>query len=462
MSREDWFMDSTVTIRLPSAMLAYLQKYTVDGGLSLSEAIRRIIGQHQIVVDRSDGRDIFQLGPFGEAPTCPKCGSAPCDWSYAQLRWKGVCKSCGGRPAKAKQKLSRDELSNPPPCECGCGMPRRLNRSGTGWLLYHDASVCSPRKIRHDIDMRIASGDFGDPPLCECGCGGSVGFNYSQGHWNKRIRNHNKGRFDDERIWRKALATRISKGWERAHRYAHTEKHRRASLPVIRNAAVKTSDDLPFCMCGCGERVNNAKAKYLPNHYQKKQAEEAREARGEAPACRCGCEKKVKWNTRQKRWNTYYGKHATRDPEYRLRMSQSMNAEHKRAELILKGAANYRNPEYIAKINRRPNGLESLFGSLAPDDVKYVGGGDVWIQLPNGRSKNPDFLVGEKKVIELYGDYWHRDDDADEMVELYRQAGYDCLVIWESEFNDLESVLDRVANFLGNAEWQMSLNLEVT
>lgn len=54
MSREDWCMDSTVTIRLPSAMLAYLQKYTVDGGLSLSEAIRRIIGQHQIVVDRSD------------------------------------------------------------------------------------------------------------------------------------------------------------------------------------------------------------------------------------------------------------------------------------------------------------------------------------------------------------------------------------------------------------------------
>jgi len=82
--------------------------------------------------------------------------------------------------------------------------------------------------------------------------------------------------------------------------------------------------------------------------------------------------------------------------------------------------------------------------------LRFVGAGDWWRKLPDGKHKNPDFkLTGENKVVELYGDYWHRNDDPNDLIEQYNLLDIECLVIWESEWkNNRESVLERVNDFI--------------
>jgi len=63
-------------------------------------------------------------------------------------------------------------------------------------------------------------------------------------------------------------------------------------------------------------------------------------------------------------------------------------------------------------------------------------------------SKNPDFLhTTEKKVIEIYGDYFHKGHDPQDRIDYFKQYGYACLVIWASELKNTQSVLERVNSF---------------
>jgi hypothetical protein len=100
---------------------------------------------------------------------------------------------------------------------------------------------------------------------------------------------------------------------------------------------------------------------------------------------------------------------------------------------------------------QRPNGLESKFMALTQSpNLKYVGNGEWWRLLPNDQRKNPDFkITGENKVVELFGNYWHRNDDPAELQDLYKQVGIDCLVIWEKEINEQpEKVKEKFNQFI--------------
>ena len=48
----------------------------------------------------------------------------------------------------------------------------------------------------------------------------------------------------------------------------------------------------------------------------------------------------------------------------------------------------------------------------------------------------PDFVNvnGQKAVIEVFGDYWHRGENPQRKISIYKKAGYECVVIWEREF----------------------------
>ena len=77
---------------------------------------------------------------------------------------------------------------------------------------------------------------------------------------------------------------------------------------------------------------------------------------------------------------------------------------------------------------RSPNGVEQLVLGLLPTPGQYVGSGQLVIG-----NKCPDFWNGNGKVIEVYGDYWHRGQDPQERIDLFKVHGYDCFVIWEAE-----------------------------
>jgi len=97
----------------------------------------------------------------------------------------------------------------------------------------------------------------------------------------------------------------------------------------------------------------------------------------------------------------------------------------------------WQDPEFQKKVtnalNLKPNNLEKLFDKLTPDTVRYIGNGQFFITTKI-RTHNPDFKVhSQKKVIELFGDYWHEGEDPKDIIREYNEVGYKCLVFWEKE-----------------------------
>lgn len=98
---------------------------------------------------------------------------------------------------------------------------------------------------------------------------------------------------------------------------------------------------------------------------------------------------------------------------------------------------------------RKKNKFESKIEKLLPIDYKYVGDGKFWIE-----GFNPDFINvnGCKKIVEAYGDYWHnlpnykiRDE---KRLKMYKKYGYDTLVIWQHELNNLDTLKQKVSRFI--------------
>lgn len=95
-----------------------------------------------------------------------------------------------------------------------------------------------------------------------------------------------------------------------------------------------------------------------------------------------------------------------------------------------------------------PNGLESDFLNAFPQ-FSYVGDGNLWLRDQRG-PMNPDFVLkGTNKLVELYGNFWHEGHNPDERIQRFRELGFDCLVIWESDFrNHFDTVEKLVRDFL--------------
>ena len=60
---------------------------------------------------------------------------------------------------------------------------------------------------------------------------------------------------------------------------------------------------------------------------------------------------------------------------------------------------------------------------------------------------NVEDINGQKKCIELYGNYWHKNDNPQDRIDLFKQFGYDTLIIWEHELKDIEKVKNRIMKF---------------
>lgn len=93
---------------------------------------------------------------------------------------------------------------------------------------------------------------------------------------------------------------------------------------------------------------------------------------------------------------------------------------------------------------KRPNKKEQLlFDMLAQARLpyKYVGDGEF---ILGGCC--PDFLNvnGEKKLIELFGNYWHRGENPENRINFFHQFGFDTMIIWESELKEPSMVIQKI------------------
>jgi len=65
--------------------------------------------------------------------------------------------------------------------------------------------------------------------------------------------------------------------------------------------------------------------------------------------------------------------------------------------------------------------------------------------------KIPDIVnLKEKKIIELFGDYWHRNDTKEKIekrIFLFKKLGYDTLIVWEKELKNLPNLKNKLYGY---------------
>lgn len=124
----------------------------------------------------------------------------------------------------------------------------------------------------------------------------------------------------------------------------------------------------------------------------------------------------------------------------------------------------WQDPEYIQKVmrglNAKPNKQELLLDKIiqrvCPGEFGYNGNFELGVTIGG---MIPDWvnINGQKKLIELFGEPWHRDELGWKRTEfgkkaIFSQLGYGTLIIWGSELTNEDAVVEKVRNFAQNID----------
>ena len=99
------------------------------------------------------------------------------------------------------------------------------------------------------------------------------------------------------------------------------------------------------------------------------------------------------------------------------------------------------------KIMIFPSSLEIKFIEIIKKynlPFKYVGDGYTFIG-----GKCPDFIdFKNKKIIEINGRYYHRNDKEEVRKNHFSKYGYKTIIIWEEELKDENKVIEKIIDFM--------------
>lgn len=153
--------------------------------------------------------------------------------------------------------------------------------------------------------------------------------------------------------------------------------------------------------------------------------------------------------------------------EHRCKLSKSLKSAYKNGKMNARGNKNGMYGKKLtlehkikllnsSKFNFKMNKPESIvFKTLKQYGFKYTGNHTFWLTFKNGQHKNPDFILpGMKIAVEVFGDYWHRNDNPNDLIELYKQIGWQCIVIWEKDVNNFcPDVFEQILNIFESEEF---------
>jgi len=186
--------------------------------------------------------------------------------------------------------------------------------------------------------------------------------------------------------------------------------------------------------------------------------------------------KEVKNRFEIRKRNSEIQKEVRKDPEKRIEISETAKEvwrnrtdEEKRkfstkmsevTKEVWKNKTDGEKAEHLSKIfkacERKPNDTELLVDDLVqttkPKEFRYVGDFQVWIG-----GKNPDWINinGKKQLIEFLGTYWHgekvkrrtKQQEEEYLKSHYSKYGFDCLLIWEDELKDIQTLKQKISVF---------------
>jgi len=135
-------------------------------------------------------------------------------------------------------------------------------------------------------------------------------------------------------------------------------------------------------------------------------------------------------------------------PETRAKISAFQKGRHHSPEHIARNFASQNH-----KQTKPEKSIEVLLNELYPNEYKYVGSsGSIVLN-----HCVPDFINinSQKKVIEVFGDYWHglertsrtKIEEEAQRINKYAVIGFDCLIIWQHEIKDTDTLQQRIEAF---------------
>ena len=109
----------------------------------------------------------------------------------------------------------------------------------------------------------------------------------------------------------------------------------------------------------------------------------------------------------------------------------------------------WQNSDYAKKVlhRRTPSYPEQIFITLCQEyqlPFRYVGNGELLID-----GKNPDFVGTQDgyKLIEIWGEHWHKGEDPQNRIDFFKSRKYSCLIIKAAELRNQVQVILKVKNF---------------
>lgn len=94
--------------------------------------------------------------------------------------------------------------------------------------------------------------------------------------------------------------------------------------------------------------------------------------------------------------------------------------------------------------NKTEKYLWKLLNQWFSNKFEFVGNGKLIIG-----EKNPDFWDGNTKLIELYGNYWHKGQIEKSRIDYFKIRGYETLIIWECELKNKSLLYLKIKKFIG-------------
>ncbi len=307
--------------------------------------------------------------------------------------------------------------------------------------------------------------------LCKCGCGEFTkqGNKYILGHNSKdrvvleetrqKISEKNKGRISPmkgKKPWNKGMTNIFSdetrEKWSKNRKGENNPFYgKNHSDEFIEKQRQRNT----------GKTPGNKGKKYKNTKGRNKKAKWLKFHRKNNYLCFCGCDRKIRIKsihykegipkfikghnppTEQQIQNIKKAiKELWNDSEYRAkqigRMKDLWTQQGYRDKVIKNSLVGLK-----VKPNKAELKLQDIIDSIT-NTFTFVGNGKKIVG-----SKCPDFIDPiNNKIIELYGDYWHRGQDPNDRINYFKNYGYDTLVIWEAELKDTENIKKKLMGFL--------------